>query len=213
MKGLFIKDFKSMKQQKKYFLIIIVISVSMIFADDLAFFLGYIPFLLSILTLSTINYDGFDNGNAFLFTLPFSRKEYVMEKYLLALLLGSVGVIIDTVVILILDLVKNNSLIENNFMMILMIIPLLIIVLSIMIPIQLKFGAEKGIVTAIIAFLLLFVLVVSVIKILESFGIDIMERIQNLNIGFIVLIFIPVCVIVFLTSMNISFKIINNKEF
>ena len=32
--------------------------------------------------MSSISYDEFDNGNAFLFSLPITRKDYVLEKYI-----------------------------------------------------------------------------------------------------------------------------------
>ncbi len=71
MKGLLIKDFRLMKTQIRMFLIFIAIAVAMaISADDTSFMIGFITFVFSLFTLSTISYDEFDNGNAFLFTLP-----------------------------------------------------------------------------------------------------------------------------------------------
>ena len=37
----------------------------------------------AIFAITTISYDEFDNGLAFLMTLPVTRKQYVAEKYLL----------------------------------------------------------------------------------------------------------------------------------
>lgn len=86
-KGLFVKDFKLMKVQKNFFLVIVAVSVGMAaFYDDSTFMIGFLA--LSLFTLSTISYDEFDNGNAFLFTLPVSRTNYAVEKYCLALLLA-----------------------------------------------------------------------------------------------------------------------------
>ena len=73
MKGLLIKDFKLMMMQKNFFAMIVVIAVVMtVFTDDIAFPLGFLTFVVSMFTLSTISYDEFDNGNAFLFSLPVS---------------------------------------------------------------------------------------------------------------------------------------------
>ena len=69
MKGLFIKDFKLMLLQKNFLLIILVIVIGMMaFTDDVVFPLGFLSFVASLFTVSTISYDDFDNGNAFLFT-------------------------------------------------------------------------------------------------------------------------------------------------
>ena len=84
MKGLLIKDFKLMKMQKNFFLMMIAIVIAIsFFQNEISFPLGFLPFVISLFSLSTISYDEFDNGNAFLFSLPISRKDYVKEKYLL----------------------------------------------------------------------------------------------------------------------------------
>ena len=89
MKGLMIKDLKLMKAQKNFFLLILAVAVGMIlFSEDVTFGLGFLTFVVSLFTLSTISYDEFDNGNAFLFSLPITRQTYVFEKYSLSLLLG-----------------------------------------------------------------------------------------------------------------------------
>lgn len=71
MKGLFVKDLKLMMLQKNFLLLILAIVIGMmIFTDDVIFPLGFLSFIVSLFTVSTISYDDFDNGNAFLFTLP-----------------------------------------------------------------------------------------------------------------------------------------------
>ena len=75
MKGLLIKDFKLMKMQKNFFLMMIAIVIAIsFFQNEISFPLGFLPFVISLFSLSTISYDEFDNGNAFLFSLPISRK-------------------------------------------------------------------------------------------------------------------------------------------
>ena len=78
MKGLFVKDLKLMMLQKNFLLLILAIVIGMmIFTDDVIFPLGFLSFIVSLFTVSTISYDDFDNGNAFLFTLPITRNHYV----------------------------------------------------------------------------------------------------------------------------------------
>ena len=90
MKGLFVKDLKLMMSQKNFLLLILAIVIGMmIFTDDVIFPLGFLSFTVSLFTVGTISYDDFDNGNAFLFTLPITRNHYVSEKYFLGLLLLS----------------------------------------------------------------------------------------------------------------------------
>ena len=78
-----------MMLQNNFLLLILAIVIGMmIFTDDVIFPLGFLSFIVSLFTVSTISYDDFDNGNAFLFTLPITRNHYVSEKYFLGLLLG-----------------------------------------------------------------------------------------------------------------------------
>lgn len=81
MKGLLVKDFSLMKMQKNFFITILGIAAFMtVFLKNISFPMGFLPMVISLFTLSTISYDEFDNGNAFLFTFPITRKTYVTEN-------------------------------------------------------------------------------------------------------------------------------------
>ena len=100
MKGLLIKDLKLMKNQKNFFLVILVVIAFLAAgSDDLSFPMGFTAFIGTLFTLSSISYDEFDNGNAFLFSLPITRKQYVLEKYGFGLLLG-IGSLLTAVCLL-----------------------------------------------------------------------------------------------------------------
>lgn len=89
MKGLLIKDIKLMKNQKNFFFIMLFVAVAMLFAEfDSSFVVSYFTMIASMFVLSTISYDEYDNGYAFLFTMPFARKAYVKEKYMFSILMG-----------------------------------------------------------------------------------------------------------------------------
>ena len=89
MKGLFIKDLRLMMMQKRFFIMILLIAISMVaVTGDISFIVGYLTFICPLFCISTISYDEFDNGYAFLFTLPIQKKDYVKEKYAFALTLA-----------------------------------------------------------------------------------------------------------------------------
>ena len=76
MKGLLIKDFKLLKGQKNFFMPITAISIIMIIVSPgTSFPIGFLGFVGALFSLSSISYDEFDNGNAFLFSLPITRKD------------------------------------------------------------------------------------------------------------------------------------------
>ena len=61
MKGLLIKDFKLMKNQKNFFFIMIFIAAAMLFAEfESTFVVSYFTMIASMFVLSTISYDEYD---------------------------------------------------------------------------------------------------------------------------------------------------------
>ena len=114
MLGLLLKDLKILALQKRFLIVIFIIFIAFMFTPDISGFgMGYLMFISSILALSTISYDRFDNSNLFLFTLPFSRFQYVLEKYLLGLVLGIVGLLIG-LIFNIINFSINNIKIDLN---------------------------------------------------------------------------------------------------
>ena len=81
MKGLWIKDLQYVYLQKYYFIMIVLLSIGSFWSADPDFILTFFPAILSFFTQSSISYDELDHGYTFLFTLPISRKDYVIEKY------------------------------------------------------------------------------------------------------------------------------------
>ena len=87
MKGLIIKDFKLLMMQKSFFVTLTIVAIFFGITTDSIFVIGFLTMICSMFALSTISYDEFDNGNAFLFSLPITRKGYVIEKYIFAIML------------------------------------------------------------------------------------------------------------------------------
>ena len=217
MKGLLIKDFRLMKGQKNFFFVIVVISVGMAaFSEDLSFMMSFLPFVLSLFTLSTISYDEFDNGNAFLFTLPVSRAGYTIEKYCLALLLGGGAWVLSVLLAMGDVILRETASLSETVMMAAMMLPPLIVIQAVMIPFQLKFGGEKGRIALICVFGLLSVIGIAAVKAARMFGIDIEDMLGILSaasMGTIVAALMVIAVILLLISVKISISIMKNKEF
>lgn len=94
MKGLWTKDIRLISSQQKNLAVIWLVAAGILIAtDQISFAITYTSVVTIMTAISTISYDTFDNGNAFLFTLPFSRKEYTREKYLFSLFWGMITVI------------------------------------------------------------------------------------------------------------------------
>ena len=144
MKGMLIKDFSLLKGQKQFFMIAIMFAFIFLFLTDMAGFgVSYLMVMFTIFTLSTIAYDEYDNGNAFLFTLPISRKRYVQEKYVFCLVISAVVCLVDIALILVMNYVKDGTDMEMLLVTLAAACAVGIVMMAVMIPLQLKFGSEK----------------------------------------------------------------------
>ena len=166
---------------------------------------------------TAISYDDFDNGNAFLFTLPITRNHYVSEKYFLGLLLGCMAWVLATVLGIITTVLKDTLPITDLVQSSLMILPIMIVVQAIMLPFQLKFGGDKGRIAMIGAFGGLAVITLVIVKGAEAiFNIDLVSLLDNMptvSMGVLIAIAIIIALLMLLVSMKISLSIMNKKEF
>jgi len=204
MKGLFVKDLKLMMSQKNFLLLILAIVIGMmIFTDDVIFPLGFLSFTVSLFTVSTISYDDFDNGNAFLFTLPITRNHYVSEKYFLGLLLGCIAWVLATILGIITTVLKDALPITDLVQSSLMILPIMIVVQAIMLPFRLKFGGDKGRIAMIGVLGGLEVITLVIVKGAEAiFNIDLVSLLDNLpTVSMGVLIAIAIIIALFDVSI------------
>lgn len=97
MKGLLMKDLLWTKQQRKLLLILVLLLVMYILMDMTSMIMGIFPLLMTIIISKTIIFDLDDRSSRFLFTLPFSRKQYVTEKFLLCIGTDALMVLIGLV--------------------------------------------------------------------------------------------------------------------
>lgn len=217
MKGLLVKDLKLMKVQKSFFILIVVVAIGMMVGYGEAVLLpGFLSFVMSMFVLSTISYDEFDNGNAFLFTLPVSREGYVAEKYVFSLLLGGGSWFFATVVAVIFSVGKGSADIADIAVSSAMIIPVMLIMQAVMIPFQLKFGGEKSRIAMISAFGLLCIIGILIKKAVEMLGFDILKILDNLpmmGMGMLLAVAIGIAVVILLVSVRISISVMKRKEF
>lgn len=216
MKGMLIKDFSLLKGQKQFFMVAFMFAVLFLFLSDMATFgVSYLIIMFIIFTLSTIAYDEYDNGNAFLFTLPISRKRYVQEKYVFCLVVSAIICFINTILIFILSYVKGYGKDDVVTLLITMAAAWAvgILMLSIMIPLQLKFGSEKRQMAIVAGFVCCFFLVFVGKKLADRFGVPgFVKMIGNLSMGSVIAIITVVIVAIGVISYQISVHIMEKKE-
>lgn len=215
MNGLLIKDFKILKVQKMFYLFVIMILIGLetvIYDASLA----YMSVVGSFLALSTISFDEYDNGFAFLFSLPISRKSYTAEKYVLGLIICGVSWLLAILITSIVGLFKNTFIMEDTVMTALQTLVVVLIMLAVLIPIRLKFGSEKSGVAYIGAFGVTFLIGYLIVKIAELFHIDLIAILDHLSaagMGTIIIAAFGIAILSLLLSFRISLSIMDKKEF
>lgn len=217
MKALLIKDFNLMKLQKNFFLIILLVAIGMSFyCEDPSFIIGYLTFICSFFTISTISYDEYDNGYAFLFTLPISRKTYVLEKYCFGVLSGSISFIVSTLLCIFISLIRGMNSISDLFQIACFIFIFLLLMLAITLPIQIKYGSEKGRIALIVSMGILFLFGLFIIKLLSYININwvnLLNELSYLNISIISCICLIISLLLLYLSYRISISFMYKKEF
>ena len=198
MKGLYIKDFKLMMNQKMFFIVIAAMAIFFAVTQTNIFFvISYATFIAAMFVISSISYDEFNNGNAFLFTLPVTRTGYVKEKYLFAATLATGAWLAATILSIVVVFIQGTEVIILEwFLTAAMILLVALMMVLIIIPVQLKFGQSKGNVA--------------------MFGIDVFAMIDALStIGLSGLLMILLLMVAGagIISYLISCKIMTEKEF
>lgn len=217
MKGLLVKDLRLFLQQKKFFMVLLLVAVILNYNSDGTFIIGYLTVIGSFFVLSTIGYDEHGNSFAFLMTLPVMRKTYAREKYLFGFLLGGGEWLVATIISLIFKLVREGNVsLSDFFMEALLFIPIFVVLTVIMIPFQLKFGGEKGRMAMILAFGIAFLIGFLAVKGFEIAGKDLgqmVEKLSTLHIGLLEAICFAIAIGATVVSCLISSRIMERKEF
>lgn len=219
MKGMLVKDFRLLQSQKLflYMMLLIAIILSFTMEDGSSFMIGYFTFIGATLVSSSISYDEYANGMAALLTLPITKQEYIYEKYLLGMITAVLSWMIAMFISIVSLISKQQtvdliSCFENGFPVLL----LSLLFISIMIPVQIRFGVRKSYVAMIVVMALAVVAGYLIYLAMTHCGIhidDIMEQLFTNNTIAFYFIFLLITSTGLLTSLFITLRIINNKDY
>ena len=221
MKGLLIKDFRILGQQKKLGILYIFVAVMLSLTMDPAFLVSYLPMIGVMLAFSTISYDDYDNGMPFLMSLPVNGKIYAAEKYIFSCITLLACWVIGVILQLGSMVIKKEEF--NALTMVgddLLYIAIFLLVVAVMIPIELKFGTEKGRMMIFAIFAIVMVAIVGGGKALafigDKIGLDyqaIMMKLQETPMLHVQLILYAAVIVLFVISAAASNAIMAKKEY
>ena len=217
MAGLMEKDFRILLQRKQAFLVFLVIAVLLSVTQGGAGVVGYLPFISAMLAVSTISYDEFDNGYPFLFTLPITRKSYVVEKYIFCFLTVFCSWIFSVILYVVIDKLQGGETPVSEMLSVSILLLLIAVVLmDVMVAVQLKYGSERSRVVIIAIFGICFLAIYALAKLLEKAGVKTaavfgyMERISATGI---VLLLLAVGIVATFISVLFSIAVMEKKTF
>ncbi len=216
MKGLLLKDLSIIKTQTRSVVLIMIIALFMMFAgNNTTFAVVYSNILFVTFGINTLSYDNYDNGYAFLFTLPISRKLYVLEKYVFSMLSALTGSIISLILMIGVSFIKVDYMLTTSEISFVIGYTLgAFVVLAIMLPVNLKFGPEKGRIAMIVLIAIVMAGVFSVSKIAATMDFTkLYFKIREFSMFFIWGILILIALTIIFISYMISCKIMEKKEF
>jgi len=216
MKGLLIKDIRTIMQQKSTLLLMWLVGVFMLFTyDSYAFSITYIMVVTGTLTMTTISYDDFNKGMTFLMTLPITRSMYIKSKYLF--MVGNL--ILNAVAIIILSMVAisvRKMPVEFNEVLLttIMSICCLGLFLAVILPFLFKYGAEKGRVVLFIMVGAVTAVAFAISKVMPEANLEgLLSKMDQIPVPVITVIVVGIVAVLLLVSMSISTSIIKKKEY
>lgn len=218
MKGFFIKDLHLMLNQKKMLVMFFVIGLLLTISNsDMSFAVSYTMFVMAIMASGTISYDTFENGMAYLMVLPAKRRDYVMEKYILIFATALItGVLISGVALAVASGQGNSIDVKGLLLQCGGLFLTLMIMMSFMLPVNIKYGAEKGRLVLFAVFAIVFIAA----YIIRNTNVFSQEQIENVMMKLMTLpktgLITSLCVgslLIMLISMFVSIKIMEKKEF
>lgn len=212
MRGLLQKDLCLLVQRSRILLVMIGVGILMGFSTDGSFVIGYMTMICAILAISTISYDEFDNGYPFLLTLPITKKVYVYSKYAFCLLADLVGWGISILIYAGCTIARGNLLTVDALPETLAFIPVFVLLTAVMLPLQLKFGAEKSRVAIALIGGGIFVLIYAGSKLLPE-GSNMPEFLWKMSDFAVLLLLILISLAATLISYLCSLHIMEHKEY
>ena len=222
IKGLLKKDLYNLASYKTTLMIITLFcGIAIIGTDAIYWGSVVIGIIVGMISLSTFSYDEMAKSNRYILTLPVTRKEIVLEKYILAIgatILGSLlGFVLTLLIGNIMNYVRPDNVIDINIDTLLATtiggLFGVSLIQAIQIPSIFKWGAEKGRIQMFIVLFVLALIGAGVGFLIKESGLSVdIAKLESVLKNFGLFLLILLSFIIYFISYKISYKIYKNKE-
>ncbi len=218
MKGLIKKDLYNLSSYKMTLLIALIFCSCFVLMDNINFGPVIFSVMLGMIALSTFNYDETSKSEKYILSLPVTKKEIVLSKYVLGVfssVLGAfLGMAITILLVEIYNMVNTSSAIsysiESLHSTTIGSIFGVSFIQAIQIPSIYKWGAERGRIQMFIIIVIIAVVGVLLGSLLKGVDVSTLTKIFN-QYGLILIIIATI--LMYVISYKISLKIYKNKEY
>lgn len=219
IKALIKKDLYNLSSYKVSIMIVVIFcSLAIISTGSVNYGPIMISTIIGMSSLSTFNYDEISKANKYILTLPVSKKEIILSKYILtisSIIIGGIlGYFLSIALASTMNVFNENKIDINLMKLLYSTVGGLFgisLVEAIQIPSIYKWGAEKG---RIQMFAIIFsIIVISAIGFffITKLNVDI-TNIENFLNNYGIIFLIILTMIMYYISYKISYKIYKNKE-
>lgn len=216
MKGLLRKDLALIWCQKLYLLVgVVIMVISSFWLYDNMMLSAFGIWFIGFLGANTLVYDEYGQGFSFLMTLPVTRTQFVLSKYISScIVVASVYVIQLLMIFARSQFVEDAQATEDKVISASVAAIFIIVMISILIPVTIKFGSEK---TNLVVFGGIGLIVAVGFIVYKFFGdsqwfISFVEWLNQLTKSEVIGSVIVLAAVVMVISFFISNKIMKNKD-
>ena len=218
IKGLLVKDILQLKSYKKTLIFFIIIFILTSISNDGRIGSALIIMLtlgFGMFSIASFSYDETNKADKFILTLPLTKKEVVLSKYILIISSTVIGSIIGIILSCIFSIILSKQ-IPNIFEILSVALGGILVIgfiESVQIPCIYKWGAEKGRIQMMILSALVALLAGVISFAVEKANIQLQSNniIEIIN-QYLPLIFIVLTIIIYYISYRVSYKIYDRKE-
>ena len=223
IKGFLLKDLYNLLNYKSTLFICFIIVVVFGISGQIQLLPIILITMIGMIGLSTFSYDEISKTDKYLLSMPTSKKEIVLAKYLLSILMIVVGAILAFVITFgigqiaqhfPIQAIEEIPTIQDIAIYTVGGIFGISLITCIQIPSIYKWGAERGRIQMFLLVILITAIVGGIIFLIGKVGFSInVQQLERIFEQFGILILFVVTIIMYVISYHISKRIYQKKEF
>lgn len=214
MVGLIMKDLYNLKRYlKQISLTFGILAIVAFQLKEPAYLIGMVTMVSSMQVITAMSYDDYTKWDKYALTMPILRKDIILSKYILLILLSIGGSLSSGILSVIMAVYWHTEEIKIIAVMCITITLTMLLLFSIVLPLVIKYGVEKA---RILIFAIVAVpafLSVTFVKLMQRLNIPKPSKAILMKLYGTLTYTVPVIVLIALyLSYKLSVRIYNKKE-